>query len=94
MDEGCSYLTVIVHLTALCARNIDGPGCFSALLPVQGVEYSQVCGKIIGYKDKTTGAFGGSVRDIDTTYVDGISLMNPRNHIWTFCCHFTSTTVT
>ncbi|CAI8020033.1 hypothetical protein GBAR_LOCUS12001, partial [Geodia barretti] len=33
----------------VCTRNIDGSGCSSAMLPVQGVEYSQVCGKIIGY---------------------------------------------
>ena len=71
----------------VCTRNNDDEGCSSAMFPVQGVEYSQVCGKIIGYQIGSTDAFEGSVRDIDATYVDGISLTygsNPRNHIWTF----------
>ena len=54
--------------------NIDGGGCSLALLPVQGVEYSQVCGKIIGYQDKLPEAFRGGTRAIDDNYVDGISL--------------------
>ena len=70
-----------------CAMNINGRGCCSVLLPVQGVEYSQVCGKIIGYQDRLTDAFAGGGGAIDDNYVDGISLtygFNPRNHIWTF----------
>jgi hypothetical protein len=75
----------------LCAMNINGAGCSSAYLDVQGVEYSRVCGKIIGYQQKTTDAFytyyNNRALTIDQTYVDGISLThgkNPRNHIWTF----------
>ena len=41
----------------LCAKNINGPGCSSAVLPVQGVQYSQVCGKIIGYQQNTPDAY-------------------------------------
>ena len=41
----------------LCAMYTDRPGCSSAVLPVQGVQYSRVCGKIIGYQDKTPDAF-------------------------------------
>ena len=69
-----------------CAMNINGGGCSSAVLPVQGVEYSQVCGKIIGYQDKTTDGFRGGGGAIEANYVDGISLTygaTPRNHIWT-----------
>ena len=33
----------------LCAMNTDSPGCSSTVLQVQGVQYSRVCGKIIGY---------------------------------------------
>jgi hypothetical protein len=71
--------------------NINGAGCSSAYLDVQGVEYSRVCGKIIGYQQKTTNAFepyySNRALTIDQGYVDGISLthgQNPRNHIWTF----------
>ena len=71
-----------------------GPGCTSTLFSVHGIEYRQVCGKIIAYQYASTDAFGifygsGSIRtyDIDSNYVDGISLTQgsqPRTHIWTF----------
>ena len=69
----------------LCAMNTDGRRCSSAVLPVQGVQYSRVCGKIIGYQDKTYNHRGQTT--IDSHYVDGISLTHgtsPRKHIWTF----------
>ena len=75
----------------LCAMNINGAGCSSTYLNVHGVEYSNVCGKIIGYQQKSPDAFYAYYNNqgltIDHTYVDGISLThghNPRNHIWTF----------
>ena len=74
----------------LCAINIDGPGCSSTVFPVQGVQYSRVCGKIIGYQQKTPDAFypynHRGQTTIDSIYVDGISLTHgsPRKHIWTF----------
>ena len=73
----------------LCAISTYNAGCSSAMFPVQGIQYSRVCGKIIGYQHKTTDGFhpyiqGGQT--IDSTYVDGISLTHgsPRRHIWTF----------
>ena len=74
----------------LCAMNTDSPGCSSTVLQVQGVQYSRVCGKIIGYQQKTPDAFrpynSGSQTTIDSYYVDGISITHgsPRKHIWTF----------
>ena len=77
----------------LCGNsNGTGPGCSSILFSVHGIEYRQVCGKIIAYQYASTDAFGTfdvSVRAhlIDGNYVDGISLTHgshPRNHIWTF----------
>ena len=74
-----------------CARHNDSPGCSSAVFPVQGIEYSRVCGRIIGYQQGHTDAFGAyhhhsEHRTIDSYYVDGISLTHgsPREHIWTF----------
>ena len=71
--------------TELCLR-IAVP-----VLPVQGVQYSRVCGKIIGYQQGSTDAFGAHIhhgqRTIDSHYVDGISLTHgtsPRKHVWTF----------
>ena len=71
--------------------NIAGGGCSSASFSVQGVQYTRVCGKIIGYQQKTPDAFWPYYNNrrltIDDQYVDGISLThgrNPRKHIWTF----------
>ena len=35
-----------------CARpsNAGGLTCYSAMFPTQGIQYSQVCGRIIGYQ--------------------------------------------
>ena len=72
----------------LCGSGTSG-GCSSTFFDLSGIEYSQVCGKIIGYQDETPDAFGQPSRpiSIDNTYVEGISLThgcNPRKHIWTF----------
>ena len=76
----------------LCGNNSEEPGCSSMIFDVHGIEYGQVCGKIIGYQVETPDAFGDHNQptpshSIDTNYVDGISLThgsNPRKHIWTF----------
>ena len=75
----------------LCAMNIDGGGCSSATFNLHGIRYTHVCGKIIGYQQKTPDAFWPYYNNrsltIDDQYVDGISLThghNPRKHIWTF----------
>ena len=72
----------------LCGIGISGTGCSSTTFNTYGIEYRQVCGKIIGYQDQSPDAFGeGQSQVIDGNYVDGISLThgsNPRKHIWTF----------
>ena len=72
-----------------CARpsNASGLTCYSAMFPTQGIQYSQVCGRIIGYQVGQPQAFIlGENRTIDGRYVDGVSLTygSPRQHIWTF----------
>ena len=58
---------------------------FSAMFPTHGIQYSQVCGRIIGYQVGHPEAFTGS-DNIEGSYVDGVSLTygSPRQHIWTF----------
>ena len=61
--------------------------CYSAMFPTQGIQYSQVCGRIIGYQVGQPTAFLHSKnRTINERYVDGVSLTygSPRQHIWTF----------
>ena len=77
-----------------CARpsNATSWSCYSAMFPTQGIQYSQVCGRIIGYQVGAPQAFllenddSPQTVTIDGPYVDGLSLTygNPRQHIWTF----------
>ena len=101
-----SGLRTITSPRRLCAKNNDGAGCSSVVFPVQGVQYSRVCGKINGYQMKSTDAFypydHRGQTTIDSHYVDGISLTHgtsPHKHIWTFAaavheynCHRDSVT--
>ena len=71
----------------LCGRR-TGPGCSSVTYPVDGTRYSKVCGQARGYQHYTTDAFRPSTNDINSHYVDGVSITygNPRQHIWTYAC--------
>ena len=73
-----------------CGRPETG-GCVSAIARLNGIEYSQVCGRVIAYQFGTPDAFDNYYRNplltIDGSYFDGISLthgQSPRQHIWTF----------
>ena len=70
-----------------CGR--PGPaGCVSTTFPTHGIEYSRVCGRVVGYQDKTPDAFQNRVSaTVNSLYVDGVSITHgqlPREHIWTF----------
>ena len=74
-------------------RTCGTPGsrCVSTTFPLNGVKYSRVCGKIIGYQYATVDAFysyhWNRHTTVDDNYVDGVSLTHgqrPRKHIWTF----------
>ena len=80
-----SGLSLISSPKRLCDGTSNG--CVSNSFSVQDVQYSHVCGKIIGYQNRVPFAFYYSGRGIDGEYVYGISLthgQNPRKHIWTF----------
>ena len=76
--------------TRACGRHTAG--CLSTIFPVYGIQYSRVCGKIIGYQFSTTDGLGNHQSSppqttVDSVYVDGVSLTHgsgPRKHIWTF----------
>jgi hypothetical protein len=85
----------------LCRKPSLAPGCYSTTFSTQGVEYSQVCGKVIGYQYNRPHGFGPSKNTsplINRTYVDGVSITHgsPRQHVWTFAAarDETVTTVT
>ena len=73
----------------LCRKSSFAPGCSSTTFSTQGVEYNQVCGRVIGYQYYQPNGFGPSMYTsplIDRTYVDGVSITHgsPRQHVWTF----------
>ena len=74
-----------------CVVNSNAPGCYSSLFPVNGVLYEHVCGKIIGYQDRTPNAFfpfhTNQELTINDVFIDGVILSHgttPRQHIWSF----------
>ena len=77
-----------------CGRaTSNGASCQSVLFPSYS-NYSQVCGRVVGYQYGSTDAVditsvpGGS--DINSYYVDGVSITHgsPRKHIWTLMSGF------
>ena len=69
-----------------CGRPISSGGsCSSVQYPSNGISYSQICGRVVGYQYSTPDAVGVSITDINSYYVDGISITRgtPREHVWT-----------
>ena len=74
-----------------CGRPVSSGGsCASVKFPSNGIAYSEVCGRVVGYRyklvDKPGLQFYGINEGIDSYYLDGISLTHgsPREHIWSF----------
>ena len=74
-----------------CARPDNFTGCASTTFPVHGIQYSRVCGRVIGYQDTSPDGIDAYNVDqtltIDDGYIDGAILthgQSPRQHIWTF----------
>uniref|UniRef100_A0A1X7UD77 Uncharacterized protein n=1 Tax=Amphimedon queenslandica TaxID=400682 RepID=A0A1X7UD77_AMPQE len=68
-----------------CGRYNSGPGCVSVQFPSNGISYSQICGRVTGYQYHSTDAFDGSTNDLNSYYVEGVSITrgSPRQHVWT-----------
>ena len=73
----------------VCGRpNPSSAGCNSSFFSTYRINYTKVCGQVRGYQFGTPASFEtGSNNNIDSKYVDGISITygsNPRQHIWTY----------
>ncbi len=81
----------------VCGRNVNArESCVSATIPTNSLQYSQVCGRIIGYQYRVMYAFNfytkptlfPEAQSIDSYYVDGVSVTHGppgcREHVWTF----------
>ena len=81
-------LTSYSNRTSCGRAHTNGRECSSTTFSVGGLSYSRVCGRIKGYQFGATNAFWIHLMDIDSYYVDGVSLTHGepgrRQHIWTF----------
>ena len=74
-----------------CGRPGNVGSCESIKFPSNGISYSQVCGRVVGYQYGSTDGVDTRFipltvhNDIDNYYVDGVSITTgyPRQHIWT-----------
>ena len=73
-----------------CGRTTSSVGsCTSVQFPSNGISYSQVCGRVVGYQwgssDAVNDAPHHNHNDINSYYVDGVSITrgSPRQHVWT-----------
>ena len=85
-SQNCpSGLSLISSPKRVC--DITSDECVSNDFDIHGVQYSHICGRVIGYQKNINYAFFYHSRGIDGRYVTGVSLthgQSPRQHIWTF----------
>ena len=76
----------------MCGRT--GVGCVGTAFSSHGVEYSRVCGRVIGYQFGRVNAFiayhSRHAITINSPFLDGVVLTygSPRCHIWSFAAAF------
>ena len=74
-----------------CGRRTD-IGCDSVIFSTNGIQYSNVVGRVVGYQFGSVDAFvDDTSQTIDGTYLDGVSITHgmPRDHIWSFTSEHT-----
>ena len=76
----------------LCGRSTNAASCNSAIFPSNGIQYSNICGRVIGYQDQSPD--GIHISNIDSHYLDGVSVTHgvpgSRQHIWSFVAGWTT----
>ena len=69
-----------------CGRPVTNSGsCVSVQFPSNGISYSQVCGRVVGYQYKSPDAVNSHSGNLNGEYVDGVCITrgSPRQHVWT-----------
>uniref|UniRef100_A0A1X7URJ5 Fibrinogen C-terminal domain-containing protein n=1 Tax=Amphimedon queenslandica TaxID=400682 RepID=A0A1X7URJ5_AMPQE len=76
----------------LCRRGGNSAGCRSNVFQTNGISYSQICGKVVGYQKGTTNAVHANINDINDAYIDGVSITrgSPRQHVWSYIAGYRS----
>ena len=58
LEDGCVLPRLITTPRRMCGRNTTQyDGCDSAIFPTHGLQYSHVCGRVMGHQDGTPNAF-------------------------------------
>ena len=72
-----------------CGRPVSNSGsCVSVQFPSNGISYSEVCGRVVGYQyaspDAVHSGFGPNHNNLNGDYIDGVSITHgsPRQHVW------------
>ena len=72
----------------VCGRPNPSSGCCnSTFFSTFSLNYTKVCGQVRGYQFGSIDAFNFEKSNINSIYVDGVSITygsNPRQHIWTY----------
>ncbi|XP_019860964.1 PREDICTED: uncharacterized protein LOC109589300 [Amphimedon queenslandica] len=68
----------------VCRRKGNSAGCRSNVFQTNGISYSQICGKVVGYQKGRTD--GLNIGNINKPYIDGVSITrgSPRKHVWSY----------
>ena len=73
-----------------CGRPANDSGsCASVQFPSNGISYTKVCGRVVGYQFASPDAIhlslGSNQNNLNSEYVDGVSITqgSPRQHVWT-----------
>ena len=76
----------------VCRRRGNSAGCKSNIFQTNGISYSQICGKVVGYQKESTDAFKTNINDINGAYLDGVSITRglPRQHVWSYVAGYSS----
>ena len=94
MTENCppGLQELITGGIRVCRREGTTVGCRSNKFQTNGISYSQICGKVVGYQKETTDAFETTTNDINGVYLDGVSITrgSPRQHVWSYVAGYRS----
>lgn len=77
--------TTIDEPIRLCGS--DSNGCIGTTYSTGNIEYTRVCGRVVGYQSGKPVAFHNSLYGIYGPYVEGVSITRggyQYDHIWTF----------
>ena len=85
-DQECPEGLMLQDYSGVRVCKRHSSGCDSAFFSSHDIPYSEVCGRVIAYQYASCDAFNPINDDINSVYVDGVSITRgfPREHIWTY----------